>query len=87
MRLTKLISLALIAVAAFFGGFLVAAVIAGATVVAWVARRLFFKSTALHPADTSWPARPSSGSSSDVIDVAATEIHGVDDDTRLRSGS
>jgi|GEM_PF-2165500 len=83
MRLFKLLSLALLAVAALLGGFFVAAVIAGATVVAWVVRHLFFKPDALTTAEPAVPSR----SSSDVIDVSATEVSILEDPRRLRSGS
>lgn len=76
MRLMKLLSIALLGVAALLGGFLVAAVIAGATVVAWVVRRFIFKIEAIEPGEELRPVRsPSSGQADDdVIDIAATEI-------------
>lgn len=75
MRLIKLLSLALLAVAALLGGFLVAAVIAGATVAAWLVRRFFFKTEDLESVDQAElrHASPTHGSS-EVIDVTATEV-------------
>lgn len=76
MRLIKLLSIALLAVAAVLGGFVVAAVIAGATVVAWLVRRFIFKVAPAGSVTTSaGPVRPrATDGDGGVIDVTATEV-------------
>lgn len=76
MRLLKILSLALLAVVAVLGGVFVAAIIAAATVVAWLTRRFLFKPTSSAPINTAAPERRReyTPGNSEVIDITATEV-------------
>ena len=79
MRLIKVLSLALLAVAAVLGGVVVAAVIAVATIAAWLVRRFVLKAgrqAPPMPARARARGRPT-GPEAEVIDVTATEIPGA----------
>lgn len=73
MRLTKLLSIAALAVVAVLGGVIVAGVIAAATVAAWLARRFIFKSASPAAVGSGF-SRGHASEASDIIDVSATEV-------------